>query len=129
MWRVIKNLDASVESCVRLGDEFTDFFQVELGLRQGDSLSPILYLIFIDGLIKVIREALQGIMLGSTKLNILGFADDLTLLATSKADMQKLLDMVYMYSQQWRFLFNVDKSKILVFTNKRVKFDPRSLYL
>src|SRR5689334_15903542 len=98
MWRVIRNLYESVESCVQLGSSLTEFFNIEVGLRQGDTLSPILYIIFIDGLINAVRAIPIGVRVGSIKVNILGFADDLTLLAASKADMQALLDAVYLYS-------------------------------
>ena len=84
LWRVIRNLYAVVESRVMLGSTHTDWFPVELGLRQGDNLSPILYAIFIDGLIRTVKDAPLGVKCGSQKTNILGFADDLVLLRTQK---------------------------------------------
>ena len=47
MWRVIKNLYGEVASCVRLGEERTDWFRLEIGLRQGCILSPVLFSVFI----------------------------------------------------------------------------------
>ena len=129
LWRVIRSLYATVESCVLIGSIFTEYFKVELGLRQGDPQSPILYAIFIDGLIQLVKDAPEGIYLGSIKINILGFADDLVLIARNKEDMQRLLDRVYLYSMDWRFLWNVDKSKIMVFTLKRVNLDLRPLFI
>jgi len=43
LWRVLKNLYAKVESCVRLGKYCTDFFEILVGLRQGCLLSPMLF--------------------------------------------------------------------------------------
>ena len=43
MWRVVKNLYREVGSCVRLGEEKTDWFEIEVGLRQGCILSPVLF--------------------------------------------------------------------------------------
>ena len=63
------------------------------------------------------------------KVNILLFADDVVLIASSKKEMQRLLDIVHLYSRKWRFLFNVDKSKAVVFTAKRVHLDTTPLYL
>ena len=40
-----------------------------------------------------------------------------------------LLNRVFLYSRKWRFLFNVEKSKAIVFTLKTVRRDTRSLYL
>jgi len=129
LWRVLRNLYESVESCVRLGSILTDYFRVALGLRQGDSLSPILYAIFLDGLIQMTREVPEGVRFGEHKMNILGFADDLVLIANSKEDLQKLLDRVYLYSCKWRFLFNCAKSKVLIFSNRRVHLISHPLYL
>ena len=47
MWRVVKNLYREVGSCVRLGGEKTDWFNIEVGLRQGCILSPILFSIMM----------------------------------------------------------------------------------
>ena len=45
MWRVVKNLYREVGSCVRLENEKTEWFNLEVGLRQGCILSPI-YFVF-----------------------------------------------------------------------------------
>jgi hypothetical protein len=132
MWRVIRNLYNIVESCVQLGAEFTEWFLIDLGLRQGDTLSPILYIVFIDGLINFLKNRKEGITLGSMKMNTLGFADDLSLLAGSKRAMQNLLDCAFIYSKRWRFLFSVSKSKVLVFSSQRTRMlapDSEVLYL
>ena len=129
LWRVIRNMYQTVESCVQLGPYLTEWFRIELGVRQGDPLSSFLYIIFIDGLVSVVKESGIGVMIGDILVSILLFADDVMLLASSNEDMQKLLDLVYVYSRKWRFLFNVTKSKALLFTNKRVIPLDTSLYL
>ena len=43
-----KKLYREVGSCVRLGEEKTDWFNLEVGLRQGCILSPVLFSVFID---------------------------------------------------------------------------------
>ena len=55
-WRVVKNLYSEVGSCVRLEEEKTDWFGLEIGLRQGCILSPILFSIFIDGLAEEVKK-------------------------------------------------------------------------
>jgi len=129
LWRVIRHLYSEVESCVLVGDDLTDWFQIALGLRQGDPLSPILYIVFLDGLIKVLKEAKEGVQIGGEKINNLGFADDLVLVASSKAEMQRLLNIVHVYSRKWRFLFNSDKCKVVIFTSRRVNLDRTLLFL
>ena len=57
----------------------------------------------------------------SIKLNILLFADDVILIADSKRDLQKLLDVVYEYSQKWRFKWNCSKSKVMRFGSRKAR--------
>ena len=46
------------------------------------------------------------------------FADDIALLADTKAKLRKLLDITYLYSLRWRFTFNYDKCAVVVFKPK-----------
>jgi len=94
MWRILRNLYDIVESAVLVGQQRTEWFQVEAGVRQGCILSPILFAIFIDGLVAAVKRVRVSSTMKSLKLNILLFADDVVLLADSSQDLQKLLDAV-----------------------------------
>jgi hypothetical protein len=115
MWRVIRNIYENVESCVVVDGKSTDWFSIEVGVRQGCILSPILFNLFINGLAEEIRKAGKGVIYGRVKLCILMFADDIVLLAENKEDLQILMDITYRYSQTWRFNFNYDKCAVVIF--------------
>ena len=117
MWRVVKNLYKKVSSCVRLGEEKTEWFSLDVGLRQGCILSPVLFSIFIDGLAAEVKK-IGGAKYGELVLSLLLFADDIVLVAESEKQMQEMLDVVYKYSQKNRFKFNKDKCKIMIFGKK-----------
>ena len=117
MWRVVKNLYQGVGSCVRLGEVKTDWFSLEVGLRQGCILSPILFSIFIDGLAEVVKKV-GGARYGKLMVSLLLFADDIVLVAENAKMLQKMLDAVYDYSKKFRFRFNKDKSNVMVFGRK-----------
>jgi len=119
MWRVIRNIYETVESTVILGEELTEWFSVELGLKQGCTLSPLLFLIFVEGLSQKLRKCSVGLKAGHLSINHLLFADDLALCAGSRQEMQKLLDLVYDYSWTWRFLFNITKSNVVLVAGKK----------
>jgi len=118
MWRILRNLYDIVESAVLVGHQRTEWFQVEAGVRQGCILSPILFAIFLDGLVTAVKRVRVSSTMESMKLNILLFADDVVLLANSSQDLQKLLDAVYEYSQKWRFRWNCAKSKVMCFGSR-----------
>ena len=121
MWRVLKNIYKTVESCILLGDKRTDFFQVEVGLRQGCLLSPLLFDIFINELGKEVNKLKKGVQCGNVNLSILCFADDLAVIAQSKEDLEALLKVVYDFSYRWRFKFNFDKCAVIEFHLKAPK--------
>ena len=55
---------------------------------------------------------------GEITLNHLLFADDLAICAGSQKDLQRLLNVVYMYSGKWRFKFNIVKSNVMIVSGK-----------
>src|SRR5689334_6409411 len=72
-WRILRNIYRKVESSVLLGENRTSWFTIEVGLRQGCILSPILFILFINDLKEVLDNLKKGITIGSMLL----FADDL----------------------------------------------------
>jgi hypothetical protein len=119
MWRVVRNLYREVGSCVRLGEEKTDWFSLEVGLRQGCILSPVLFSIFIDSLAEEVRKV-GGARYGELVVSLLLFADDIVLIAENAKMLQQMLDVVYNYSKKCRFRFNKDKSNIMIFGKKNM---------
>ena len=101
-----------------MDDKRTDWFQIELGLRQGCILSPLLFNLFINDLIEAVNNLGRGIRCGNKKISILMFADDIVILAENKKDLEYMLDAVYNYSLQWRIKFNHEKCNVVVFDSK-----------
>jgi hypothetical protein len=118
LWRVLRNLYRKVESSVLLGDSRTDFFEIEVGVRQGCILSPILFTIFINDLREHLDKLGKGVKWGNTRISLLYFADDIVLLSDSKQDLEDMLKLVYEYSLKWRLKFNFDKCQVVVFQKK-----------
>ena len=54
-----------------------------------------------------------GISIGSLSLNTAGYADDITLIASTVTDLQQLVNICYHYSCKWRFVFGPSKSKCI----------------
>ena len=123
MWRVIKKIYESSKSAVLLEGEKSDTFTIEQGVAQGCSLSPILFSVFVNDLLKEVKQTGFGIQLlvssGKTVGGML-FADDFVGISDSKESLQKLLDVVYSYCSKWRLRANVSKSAVMVFSKDAV---------
>ena len=97
-----ENVYAS-RSAVLLEGEKSDSFNVDQGVAQGCSLSPILFSVFINNLLKEVEQAELGIQLSSGKtFGGMLFADDFVGVSDSKENLQKLIDVVYSYCSKWR---------------------------
>ena len=108
MLNMIIALYNNVTSCVKLKNSITDEFPCEVGLRQGDCLSPILFSLYINDL--------PG-KLSRTKhmIDILLYADDLAMLANSREELQDKLHLLHLYCKDRNLHVNINKSKIMVF--------------
>ena len=121
MWHVIKKMYESSKSAVLLEGEKSDTFTIEQGVAQGCSLSPILFSVFVNDLLKEVEQSGLGIQLSSGKtVGGMLFADDFVGISDSKESLQKLLDVVYSYCSKWRLRANVSKSAVMVFSKDAV---------
>jgi len=66
-------------------------FNAVNGIKQGGVLSPVLFCIYIDGLLTKLSESGVGCYMGDNFLGALGYADDIVLIAPSPSAMRKLL--------------------------------------
>ena len=85
MWRVIKKMYESSKSAVLLEGEKSDTFTIEQGVAQGCSLSPILFSVFVNDLLKEVEQTGLGIQLSSGKtVGGMLFADDFVGISESR---------------------------------------------
>ena len=93
----------------------TDSFQVKTGVRQGCLLSPFMFLVAIDWIMKTTtknrRNGIQWTLW--SQLDDLDFADDLALLSHSHEQMQEKTDLLNLVSAQTGLNINMNKTKIM----------------
>ena len=70
------------------------WFPVLNGVKQGGVLSPILFCIYIDGLLNKLNSSLTGCCIGSQFTGALAYVDDIVLLAPTAAAMRSMLRYV-----------------------------------
>ena len=91
MWRVIKRMYEVSRSAVLLDGEKSASFSVEQGVAQGCSLSPILFSVFINDLLKEVEKAELGIQFGEGgRIGGMLFADDFVGLMIQRSSYRSL---------------------------------------
>ena len=89
---LLRNLYAGQEATVRTGHGTTDWFQIGKGVRQGCMLSPCLFNLYAEYIMRNAGlEAQAGIKIARRNINNLRYADDTTLMAESEEGLKSLL--------------------------------------
>ena len=90
---ILRNLYAGQEATVRTGHGTTDWFQIGKEVRQGCILSPCLFNLYAEYIMRNagLEEAQAGIKIAGRNLNNLRYADDTTLMAESEEELKSLL--------------------------------------
>jgi hypothetical protein len=99
------------------GQEKSDAFQVLCGTKQGGILSPELFSLYIDDLVKILKKEHIGCHMIRLFLACILFADDLTLLAPTRSVMQRMIDICSEYCAKYCLRFNPKKTKVMMFGN------------
>jgi hypothetical protein len=129
--RLLKALYADTQAAVRVEGELTDWFEVKTGLRQGCPLSPVLFNVFFD---RVVRKALTGLdhgvciqyrlpdgrvhlgddVRGTVRLFDLLYADDLVLVCERPEAMKEAVMRLEEATQEIGLTISVKKTKYLI---------------
>ena len=112
---LLRNLYAVQEATVRTGHETTDWFQIGKGVRQGCILSPCLFNLYEEYIMRNagLDEAQAGIKISRRNINHLRHADDTTLMAESEEELKSLLLKVKEKSGKFDIKLNIHKTKIM----------------
>ena len=112
---LLRNLYAGQETKVRTGHGTTDWFHIRKGVRQGSILSPCLFNLYAEYIMRNARldEAQAGIKIAGRNINNLRYADDATLMAESEEELKSLLMKVKEESEKIGLKLNIQKTKIM----------------
>ena len=112
---LLRNLYAGQEATVRTGHGTTDWFQIGKGVCQGCILSPCLFKLYAEYIMRNagLEEAQAGIKITRRYINNLSYADDATLMAESKEELKSLLMKVKEESEKIGLKLNIQKTKIM----------------
>ena len=112
---LLRNLYVGQEATVRTGHGMTDCFQMGKGESQGCILSPCLFNLYAEYIMRNagLEETQAGIKIARRNINNLRYADDSTLMAESEEELKSLLMKVKEESEKVGLKLNIQKTKIM----------------
>ena len=129
-YNILVNVYTEDKACVKIGNNISNPFVINQGVKQGCVLSPTLFNIFLSDL-EINFEDLNAEPLEYSqgeKLSCIMWADDLLLLSKSQIGLQNMLNKLKIYTENNGLSVNIDKTKVMIF-NKTGRHMRRSFKL
>ena len=114
---LLRNLYAGQEATVRTGDGTTDWFQIGKGVCQGCILSPYLFNLYAEYIMRNagLEEAQAGIKIAGRNINNIRYGDDTTLMAESEEELKSRLMKLKEESDKVGLKLNIQITTIMAF--------------
>jgi exonuclease III len=113
---LVHNLFSNQEAHIIESENISRPFRVERGVRQGDPLSPLLYVLAFEPLIRNLEKHLQGIKLENQYFKTSAYADDLTIGIGSPLDWNLVQSSLNLYEEASNAKINKTKTKLVPLT-------------
>ena len=117
--KAVQSFYVDSKACVRVGNDVGEWFPVNVGLRQGCVMSPWLFTVYMDGVVREVNVWVLGKGLellsvngGRFEINQLLFADDTALVADSEEKLGKLVSEFGRVCERRKLRVNVGNSKV-----------------
>lgn len=116
--RIIKSLYDEAFMSIRANNAFSKPYEISEGVLQGESLSPLLFSLFIADIEQFFLDrGHQGLNIDNVNnLLLLLYADDLVILSDSQSDLNKKLRTLAEYANSNKLTVNTTKTKVMIFS-------------
>ena len=115
MLRLFMNMYSSSEYIIKANGQYSYPISSTLGVKQGCSLSPQLFNIFVNDIHKIFDAPCMPPVINDRSISSLSFADDLVIFSESFNGLSESVKRLENYCNSWGLKVNADKTKILVF--------------
>ena len=121
IYRAIQESYKVMLNAVRINGETGRWFDTSQGTKQGNVISPTIFSVYVNGLLKELKQSKVGITVQGNMVTALAYVDDIVLMALTQAGLQTLLGIVERWCYKWRLSVNMDKTKVMHVRKKSVR--------
>ena len=114
-FNIIKNIYTNDKICIKHEDKVTDAFDVNLGVKQGCILSPLLFNIFLADLPQILDNDIKSTNPTFQHPSCIFWADDIVLFSQNEEGLSKMLKTIEKYCNENELTLNTDKTKCMIF--------------
>jgi len=116
---LLTKLYGKQQARVRVAGGLSNEFRVKKGVRQGCVISPYLYNIMAEVVMREVMDGWEGgVHIGGRRLTNLRYADDIVLLAESEEELQKIVNRLDQVGSEKGLLINMDETKVMTLNGK-----------
>jgi hypothetical protein len=121
MVTLLQKIYEKAQSAVRIGKDRGDWFQTDVGTRQGDPLSPLLFIAYLERVMDQVKQNTCGINISRIIVNNLRFADDIDLIDNDSSSLQNQIELVREAVDQAGLTVNTNKTKTMIFGDRNIE--------
>ena len=113
---------------VKIGNTITPPFMTSVGVKQGCVLSPTLFSMYINDVVKIFSEDCHPVHMNGQTVSCLLYADDLVIVSESDSGLQNGIFKLQDYCVKWNLEINLDKTRIMIFNKSGKTLKSRAFY-
>ncbi|CAF4463173.1 unnamed protein product [Rotaria socialis] len=114
MVTLLQKIYEKSQSAVRIGKDNGEWFRTDVGTRQGDPLSPLLFIAYLERVMDQVRQNTCGINISGILINNLRFADDIDLIDEDVSSLQQQIELTKTAAEQAGLILNINKTKTML---------------
>ena len=128
-WRILHSWYSNCQCSVRLGQHISPSFTVGRGVRQGSVLSPALFLVVMDPLLRQLQSHSMGASVNNMYAGCFLHADDIRTLAANPSTLEAQISTVEKFTEENFLKLNASKCEIIVFKKSFTTSNGESLQI
>jgi len=118
---LLRNINENTQAAVRVCGQEGSWFAISRGTRQGDPISPTVFIADLERTMNKIKNGEKRISVHGIRINNLRFADDIDIIAENESTLKKTVHTLHKEAMRYGLVMNADKTKTIVFGDNKYR--------